>query len=118
MARAWVKGISADPDIVALRNVVARELHRFPELGGAWHQSGPERHHPAVAEALRRLDEEGRLDIPDIEAPILQLYSLLVFPHLAFSAYGADIDEDLTDRLTTNGVDMFLGHYAPHPMRP
>ncbi|MFK4267551.1 TetR/AcrR family transcriptional regulator [Streptomyces milbemycinicus] len=118
VARAWVKGVSADPDIVALRSVVARELHRFPELGGAWHQSGPERHHPAVAEALRRLNEEGRLDIPDIEVAILQLYSLLVFPHLVFSAYGTDIDEDLTDRLTTNGVDMFLGHYAPHPTRP
>ncbi|MGY0055647.1 TetR/AcrR family transcriptional regulator [Streptomyces sp. LZ34] len=118
MARAWVNGISADPDIVALRNMVARELHRFPELGTAWHQSGPERHHPAVAAALRRLDEEGRLDIPDIEVAILQLYSLLVFPYLVFSVYGADIDEGLTDRLITSGVDMFLGHYAPHLMQP
>lgn len=118
VARAWVDGIHADPDILALRNVVARELHRFPELGAVWHQSGPEHHHPAVAGALRKLDEDGRLAIPDIEVALLQLYSLLVFPHLVFSAYGADIDDSLTDRLIAGGVDMFLGHYAPRPARP
>ncbi|MER5664170.1 TetR/AcrR family transcriptional regulator C-terminal domain-containing protein [Streptomyces mirabilis] len=88
-------------------------LHRFPELGEGWHDAGPERHHPAVAGALRQLVAQGRLDVPDIEVAVLQLYSLLVFPYLVFSAYGTDIDDGLTDRLITGGVDMFLGHYAP-----
>ncbi|MFF4576360.1 TetR/AcrR family transcriptional regulator [Streptomyces sp. NPDC001410] len=114
-ARAWVAGTRANPDVLALRNVVARELHRFPELGTVWHEVGPERHHSAVATALQKLTERGRLDIPDIELAIIQLYSLLLYPHLVFSAYGTDIDADLTDRLITGGVDMFLGHYAPRP---
>lgn len=113
MARDWVHGTRANPDVLALRNVVSRELHRFPELGAAWQHAGPERHHPAVADALRRLVDRGRLDIPDTEVAILQLYSLLPFPHLVFSTYGTAIDDGLTDRLITSGVDMFLGHYAP-----
>ncbi|MGW7261030.1 TetR/AcrR family transcriptional regulator [Streptomyces sp. NPDC054834] len=97
-ARAWVHDIRTVPDVVALRNVVARELHRFPELGAVWQEAGPERHHPAVAGALQRLVDDGRLVIPDIEVAIIQLYSLLLFPHLVFSA--------------------LLGHYAPRPAAP
>ncbi|WSQ11022.1 TetR/AcrR family transcriptional regulator [Streptomyces sp. NBC_01231] len=117
-ARAWVHGTRANPDVVALRNVVSRELHRFPELGAAWHQAGPEGHHPAVANTLRHLTDQGRLDIPDIEVATLQLYSLLHFPHLVFSTYGTTIDDDLTDRLITGGVDMFLGRYTPRAAKP
>lgn len=116
--RAWVDGIRNNPDVLALRNVVARELHRFPELGEAWRRVGPDRHHPGVAGALEHLVAQGRLDIPDIEVAILQLYSLLAYPHLVFSAYGTDIDDDLTDRLITNGVDMFLDHYATNRAQP
>jgi len=118
VARAWVQGTRANPEVIALRNVVGRELHRFPELGAVWQQAGPERHHPAVADALIRLADEGRLEIPDIEVAILQLYSLLPFPHLVFSTYGTSIDDGLTDRLITGGVDMFLGHYAPRFAQP
>ncbi|MFD8306331.1 TetR/AcrR family transcriptional regulator [Streptomyces sp. NPDC059690] len=111
-ARAWVADVRADPDVLALRNVVARELHRFPELGAAWHRRGTEQHHPSMARALRHLADEGRLEIADLDVAILQLYSLLVYPHLVFSAYGAEVDDGLTDRLITDGVEMFLGHYG------
>lgn len=111
-ARAWVAEVRANPDVLALRNVVARELHRFPELAAAWHRRGTEHHHPAMARALRHLADERRLEIGDLDVAILQLYSLLVYPHLVFSAYGAEVDDDLTDRLITGGVDMFLRHYG------
>ncbi|MEV0490915.1 TetR/AcrR family transcriptional regulator C-terminal domain-containing protein [Streptomyces atratus] len=99
-------------DVIALRNLVAAELHRFPELANAWQGHGPEGHHPAVADALRTLADRGRLTIPDLETAIIQLYALLVFPHLVFSSYGTVIDDPVTDRLIISGVDMFLGHYA------
>jgi len=114
-ARSWVHDLRANPDNLALHNVVARELHRFPELGAVWQHAGPQSHHPAVADALQRLVDQGRLDIPDIETAILQLYSLLFFPHLVSSTYGTALDDDLTERLITGGVDMFLGHYRPRP---
>ncbi|MGQ4420012.1 TetR/AcrR family transcriptional regulator C-terminal domain-containing protein [Streptomyces sp. SAS_269] len=96
-----------------MRNLVAAELHRFPELGQAWKHHGTESHHPAVADALRSLAEQRRLEIPDLQVAIIQFYGLLVFPHMVFSSYGTCIDEDLTDRLVTTGVDMFLDHYGP-----
>lgn len=104
--------VRGNADVIALRNLVAAELHRFPELAGAWRHHGPAGHHPAVADALRSLAERGRLDIPDLETAIIQLYALLVFPHMVFSSYGTALDDATTDRLITSGVDMFLGHYA------
>ncbi|MGP4051963.1 TetR/AcrR family transcriptional regulator [Streptomyces sp. 2A115] len=111
-ARAWVHAVRSNHDVIALRNLVAAEQHRFPELGRAWQGHGPEGHHPAVAGTLRALADQGRLVIPDLEAAIIQLYALLVFPHIVFGTYGTGIDEDLTDRLVTSGVDMFLSHYG------
>ncbi|MFE9020997.1 TetR/AcrR family transcriptional regulator [Streptomyces sp. NPDC007808] len=112
-ARTWVHAVRSNHEVTALRNLVAAELHRFPELGEAWRHRGTESHHPAVAGALRTLAEQGRLEIPDLQVAIIQFYGLLVFPHMVFSSYGTHIDEDLTDRLVTGGVDMFLRHYGP-----
>ncbi|SEG74909.1 transcriptional regulator, TetR family [Actinacidiphila yanglinensis] len=113
-ARAWVTEVRQNPDTLAVRNLVAREAHRFPELDAAWREGGgPGVHHPAAGAALARLAAAGRLEIPDLEVAILQLYSLLVFPHLVFSAYGTGVDDDLADRMVTGGVDMFLSRYAP-----
>ena len=111
-ARSWVHSVRANDDVTALRNLVAAEVHRFPELGRAWQHRGPEGHHPAVAQALRTLADQGRLVITDLETAIIQLYALLVFPHMVFGSYSAHIDDDLADRLITSGVDMFLGHYG------
>lgn len=112
-ARAWVAAVRGNAEVIALRNLVAAELHRFPGLADAWQGHGPEGHHPAVADALRELAGRGRLVIHDLRTAIIQLYALLVFPHLVFGSYGTTIDDDATDRLITHGVDMFLGYYAP-----
>jgi AcrR family transcriptional regulator len=111
--QAWVASVRDNPDVLAMRNLVARELHRFPDLGKAWQHQPPGHHHPAVAGALEQLAAKGRLTIPDLEVAIIQLYSLLLYPHLVFSTYGTELDAGLTDRLITHGVEMFLDHYAP-----
>ena len=119
-ARAWVAEVRADPEVLAIRSLVAREAHRFPELHAAWHEGGgPGLHHPQAGAALGRLAAAGRLDIPDLDVAIIQLYSLLVFPHLVFATYGTAVADDLADRLVTGGVDMFLSSYEPaHPPTP
>ena len=115
-ARTWVDNLRNNPEMLAMRNLVAREAHRFPELHDAWQRGGgPLLHHPTVGAALERLAAAGRLDIPDTEVAVLQFYSLLVFPHLVFSTYGTAMDDDVTERMITGGVAMFLSYYAPGP---
>ncbi|MFC9384697.1 TetR/AcrR family transcriptional regulator [Streptomyces venezuelae] len=111
--RAWGRAVRADAEGRALRTLVASELHRFPELGRAWRAHGPAGHHPAVADALRALADRGLLDVPDTEVAVLQLYSLLVFPQMVFEQHGAELTEDLAERLVVDGVEMFLRRYAP-----
>ncbi|MEU8528702.1 MULTISPECIES: TetR/AcrR family transcriptional regulator [Streptomyces] len=111
--RAWVRAVRENDEGRALRALVATELHRFPELGRAWRAHGPAGHHPAVADTLRTLADRGRLDVPDLEVAVLQLYSLLVFPQMVFEQYGTELTDDLAERLLTDGVEMFLRRYAP-----
>ncbi|WP_306325468.1 TetR/AcrR family transcriptional regulator C-terminal domain-containing protein [Streptomyces venezuelae] len=66
-----------------------------------------------MADALRALADRGLLDVPDTEVAVLQLYSLLVFPQMVFEQHGAELTEDLAERLVVDGVEMFLRRYAP-----
>jgi TetR/AcrR family transcriptional regulator, mexJK operon transcriptional repressor len=111
-AQSWVRGVS-DPSVVALRNLVTGQLHRFPELGSAWRELGPGRFFPLLATVLDELIRRGQLVIPDVEVAVVHLFGLTLYPHLVFSSYGAAIDDTLADHLITAGVDMFLSYYRP-----
>lgn len=112
--RAWVAGISA-PEMIALRNLVAGEMRRFPELGTAWQERGPERFHRVIAAALRRLDERHKVSILDVDLAVLQLSGLVVSPSQVYGAYGSPPTPELMERLIVAGVDMFLDHYGYKP---
>jgi TetR/AcrR family transcriptional regulator, mexJK operon transcriptional repressor len=113
-ARAWVDGMTK-PDVLALRHLVVSEVRRFPELGRAWERAGPGRAQPALAAAFERLVAEGSLRMPDMELAVLQLYSLVLYPHLIHSAYGRTLSPQMTEGLITTGVDMFLAYYDYRP---
>lgn len=108
--RVWVGGIGT-PQMIALRNLVAGESRRFPELGAAWQERGPQRFHPVIAAALRRLVERRQLSIDNVDLAVLQLSGLVVSPSLVYGAYGSPPSRELVDQLVTAGVDMFLDHY-------
>ena len=109
--RAWVAGIGT-PEMVQLRNLVVGELRRFPQLGAEWSERGPQRFHPVIAAALRRLVRAKRLSIPDVELAVLQLSGLVVSPTLVYGGYGRPPSKRRTEQLIVDGVDMFLEHYA------
>ncbi|MBV9844633.1 MAG: TetR/AcrR family transcriptional regulator [Kutzneria sp.] len=109
--RAWVAGLTT-PDMIGLRNLVAGEMRRFPELGKAWMEEGPARLHAVIAAALRRLSERKTLCVPDVELAVLQLSGLVVSPTVLYGAYGHGPSHRLTDRLIVAGVDMFLQYYG------
>ncbi|WP_344865021.1 TetR/AcrR family transcriptional regulator [Planomonospora alba] len=106
-ARGWVRGL-VTRDIAALRALIAAESRRFPELGRAWRERGPDRFAGPLAEALSRQDG---LRIPNMDLALVQFYALVLYPHIVHSAYGDTLGEDFTDELITTGVDMFLSYY-------
>ncbi|MFF8709976.1 TetR/AcrR family transcriptional regulator C-terminal domain-containing protein [Streptomyces sp. NPDC015184] len=57
-ARGWVQGI-AQEEVPALRALIAAEARRFPRLGRAWREQGPERFAEPLAAALRACPELG-----------------------------------------------------------
>ncbi|MEQ4722049.1 TetR/AcrR family transcriptional regulator C-terminal domain-containing protein [Nonomuraea sp. B19D2] len=99
------------PQVLALRNLVAGEVRRFPELGQAWQERGPGRFFPVLADLFTRLSERGEMHVPDVEVAVMQLYALTLYPHLIYSSYGMQLDPDLAEHLIVQGIDMFLAYY-------
>lgn len=56
--------------------------------------------------------------MPDVDTAILQLYALVLYPHLVHSAYGTTLDQQTTERIIDSGVDMFLSFYAYRDAAP
>jgi TetR/AcrR family transcriptional repressor of mexJK operon len=110
IVQAWIDGLTT-PDVLALRHLMLREMERFPELGLVWREYGPDRARSDLAAAFTRCIDAGRLDIPDLEAAVYQLYSLALYPHLIHATYGTKLAPELSQKLVTSGVDMFLTYY-------
>jgi AcrR family transcriptional regulator len=110
-ARGWVAGM-AQPQVLALRALVASEAERFPELGAAWKANGPEPTSDLLMAEFRKRIDLGELDIPDIDLALVQLYALVLYPHFAHIAYGERIGEERARELIERGVDMFLTYYS------
>jgi len=103
----WVEGVVQE-DILALRALIAAEARRFPQLGRAWREQGPDRFAEPLAAALRDRED---LEIPDMDVAIIQFYALVLYPHIVHSAYGEHLDTVLAEQLIDSGVEMFLTHY-------
>jgi TetR/AcrR family transcriptional regulator, mexJK operon transcriptional repressor len=110
-ARGWVAGM-AKPQVLALRTLVASESQRFPELGRAWKAGGPEPASALLADELANRIAAGELDIPNIDIALIQLYSLVLYPHFTHIAYGERISKKRANELIDTGVDMFLTYYG------
>lgn len=73
---AFLSALTA-PDAVALFRVVIAEAPRFPELGEAMFEKGPERAYRMVADYLRTKTDAGVLRIEDANLAARQLVELL-----------------------------------------
>ncbi|GIF69409.1 TetR family transcriptional regulator [Asanoa ishikariensis] len=110
--RACVEGVT-QPAVLELLYVVAAEMRIFPELVQAWRERGPGRFYPTMESALRKLVANRALEIPDVEVAVLQLYALTLYPHLVAGLYGDKLRPALGERLSVQGVDLFLAYYTP-----
>ena len=104
------------PHLIQMRRMIIAEAHRFPDLARAWHRTGPERGHAALASQIDRLVERGLLDAPD---PLLaaQLLNYLILSVPLNEAMFTDRDKPYTrrylNRYADEAVRVFLAAYGP-----
>jgi TetR/AcrR family transcriptional repressor of mexJK operon len=112
LARVYVRSVM-QPQVLQLRRLVIGEASRFPELGRAYYERGPERSLVALAACLRRLSARGLLRIED---------STLAASHFAYLILSAPLDRAMVcgddsvpepelDRFAESGVKAFLAAY-------
>jgi TetR/AcrR family transcriptional regulator, mexJK operon transcriptional repressor len=63
-----VVSIMMDPDYLALLRTIIADSHRFPQLGGIYRSTVPERGFRVFLALMERMRERGIVDVPDAEA--------------------------------------------------
>ena len=91
-----------DPQVVAMHRVVAGEAQSYPQIALLFFESGPAAVKRAVAQCLKRMVDEGALDIPDLE------YGSWLLPNMAFGAFHIRLQFGLIDRVPEGELDAHL----------
>jgi TetR/AcrR family transcriptional repressor of mexJK operon len=116
LARRYVRSVM-QPSVLQLRRLVISESGRFPELGRAYYDRGPDRVIAALATCLQHLAERGLLHVDD---------PILAANHFAFLVLSIPLDRAMVrgddesfnpadlDRFADAGVRVFLAAYG-HP---
>jgi TetR/AcrR family transcriptional repressor of mexJK operon len=63
-----VVSIMMDPDYLALLRTIIADSHRFPQLGGIYRRTVPERGFRVFLALMERMRERSIVDVPDAEA--------------------------------------------------
>ncbi|HKF33547.1 MAG TPA: TetR/AcrR family transcriptional regulator [Jatrophihabitantaceae bacterium] len=113
LARRQLEGVM-QPRLLQLRRLVIGEAGRFPQLGRAFYERGPQRTITALAHAFKRLAERGvlQLDDPLLAAAHFNWLIMSIPLNQVMLCGDADLPTpaDL-DRYATAGVRVFLAAY-------
>ena len=115
LSRDRVAVMSAFPDYFALaRTIEAEALHLPDSVLQAWIAAGPQTGHLRLAPYLRRLGDDGILQVDDAELAARHLTLLTVADIARQTAYGArPLPDDEVTAILTAGVRAFLRIYPP-----
>src|SRR3954454_6285722 len=103
------------PQLLHLRRLVIGEAARFPDLGRAFHEQGPERTIAALAAAFKGLAERGALQLDDPQLAAAHFNWLIMsIPLNQAMLLGQDEPPDPAelDRYADAGVRVFLAAYG------
>ena len=73
-----VASIMMDPDYLAILRTIIADTHRFPQLGGIYRSTVPERGFRIFLTLMERMRERGIVDVPDAEAATRLFFGPLV----------------------------------------
>ena len=97
---------------VAVRQLLAAESVRFPELLTEAQTSGLDRMLDLLAARLAAMERAGRLALSSPEVAARHFFALISNELLIMSSQGARIDEPTLHREVESGVDTFLRAFA------
>jgi len=102
--------------VVPLRRLLIAEARQFPDLAQDYYRRAPGRVMAALADALRRYDEQGQLVIEDPVRAAEQLAFLILGASLDRALFSPDHTPDdpaLIEDRARAGVEVFLRAYRP-----
>lgn len=100
-------------DVLRMRRLVTSEARRFPLVAAAYQESSWDRNIRALAAALKELDDDGRLTVPDPQVAADQLTWLIVGAPLNRHLLTDSDDAPGRDTPVVAAVDLFLAGYGP-----
>ncbi|TDW18397.1 TetR/AcrR family transcriptional regulator [Kribbella kalugense] len=115
LARRLLQSLTAD-SVLKLRRLVIAEADRFPEVCGAWFNSGFEKSLDALGEAFTRLSDRGLLR--ELEDPTLAAYQfagLVMYKPMNRAMFAGTRQRAKTgelEKLADQAVDVFLAAYG------
>lgn len=94
--------------------ICVAERDRFPELGRAFYQAGPENGRARLSEYIQTAVDKGELVIDDIPMAAEQFSELCRVKLWTRAAFGiqSDFSRDEIEEVALHAVDMFLARYG------
>ena len=105
------------PDLLSLARLIIGEVQRFPEIGRAYQQSGPDRLLSGIMDYLSARREAGDLAFEDAELAAQDLWGLILSAPRTQALYLPDTlpTRAEIERYLNNGLRVFLKAYSTRP---
>ncbi len=105
------------PDLLSLARLIIGEVQRFPEIGRAYQESGPDRLLRGIMDYLEAQRTAGRLAFEDAELAAQDLWGLILSAPRTQALYMPDHPPGRTEiaRYLNNGLKVFLKAYSTRP---
>jgi TetR/AcrR family transcriptional repressor of mexJK operon len=105
------------PNLLSLARLIVGEVHRFPEIGRAYQESGPDRLLSGIMDYLERRRDEGLLAFEDAELAAQDLWGLILSAPRTQALYMPDRLPTRAEiaRYLNNGLHVFLKAYSTKP---
>ena len=105
------------PDLLSLARLIIGEVQRFPEIGRAYQQSGPDRLLAGIIDYLKKRRADGRLAFDDAELAAQDLWGLILSAPRTQALYMPDAlpGRAALARYVNNGLKVFLRAYSTKP---
>lgn len=115
-ARAYAATVMR-PDMLSLARLIIGEAQRFPEIGRAYQESGPDRLLARIMDYLESRRAEGLLAFEDAELAAEDLWGLILSAPRTQALYKPDAipGPEVLARYIHNGLRVFLRAYSTDP---